>query len=499
MELNIERARVRGGRRARVGGALVAVLVGAIALTGCLSAPGDLAGTARNTDGVALSGIVVTLFDGDDEVLDTTLTDGEGEYEFVGVGPGYDFKISMQDPSGAYFDWWHAGAWALPTATPIAVGDGATTIVDGTLINSATDAWIGGVVTAAGTPDPVAGLNVAILAPGTGHVLWTTTTDVDGSYLVQDLSPGDYLVRFSGPGYGTTYNGGARSIGTTVPITLAAAEERVDVDASVATAGAITGSVQDGSGGVSLGGGIPGLVVVAAVREDLEHPVAQATTGPNGDFTLGELPPGELIIGFVDPVGLPAGIGFATATFGTPLEVDPAGATGVVVQAGQTTDPGLITATGVDCTAGRFPGGNQPATVSGLDLGGARLAGCSFGIGAAAVGTGLAGADLDRAFGALGDFSGADLSGARLSDSTFVSITFTGADLSDVVARGATFSLFTTLTSTFSGTDFTGADLTGAVFGGADLTTATFADTTCPDGTNSDDNGGTCVGHVTVP
>ena len=496
MELDIEPTQVRAGRRRRLGASLVAVLVGAIALTGCLSMPGNLAGTARNTDGAALSGIVVTLFDGDDEVLDTTLTDGAGAYEFVDVGPGYDFKISMHDPSGAYFDWWHAGAWALPTATSIAVGDGATTIVDGTLINSATDAWIGGVVTDAGTSDPVAGLSVAILTPGSGHVLWTTTTDVDGSYLVQDLSPGDYLVRFGGLGYGTTYNGGARSIGTAVPIELAAAEGRVDVDASVATAGAITGSVQDGSGGVSLGGGIPGLVVVAAVREDLEHPVAQATTGPNGDFTLGGLPPGELIIGFVDPVGLPAGIGFATATFGTPLEVDPAGATGVVVQAGQTTDPGLITATGLDCTADRFPGGNQPATVSGLDLGGARLAGCSFGIGAAGVGTDLVGADLDRAFGALGDFSGADLAGARLSDATFVSITFTDADFTEVDARGVTFSMFGTLTSTFAGADFTGADLTGAYFGGTDLSTTTWADTTCPDGTNSDANGGTCVGHT---
>ena len=59
------------------------------------------------------------------------------------------------------------------------------------------------------------------------------------------------------------------------------------------------------------------------------------------------------------------------------------------------------------------------------------------------------------------NLSGVDLSGTDLS----------GADL--------------------SGADLSGADLSGADLSGADLSYVTWYNTTCPDGTNSDDNGDT--------
>jgi len=45
-----------------------------------------------------------------------------------------------------------------------------------------------------------------------------------------------------------------------------------------------------------------------------------------------------------------------------------------------------------------------------------------------------------------------------------------------------------------AGANLTGADLTGAKLQGATLTGAVWSNTTCPDGTNSNDDGGTC--HV---
>jgi hypothetical protein len=44
-------------------------------------------------------------------------------------------------------------------------------------------------------------------------------------------------------------------------------------------------------------------------------------------------------------------------------------------------------------------------------------------------------------------------------------------------------------------TDLTGADLTGANLDGASLNGVTWRNTTCPDGTNSDADRGTCAGH----
>jgi uncharacterized protein YjbI with pentapeptide repeats len=53
------------------------------------------------------------------------------------------------------------------------------------------------------------------------------------------------------------------------------------------------------------------------------------------------------------------------------------------------------------------------------------------------------------------------------------------------------------------GANLTGADLTGAdlaylntSYGPADLTSVTWSNTTCPDGTNSDNNGNTCVNNL---
>jgi uncharacterized protein YjbI with pentapeptide repeats len=47
-----------------------------------------------------------------------------------------------------------------------------------------------------------------------------------------------------------------------------------------------------------------------------------------------------------------------------------------------------------------------------------------------------------------------------------------------------------------SGADLSGADLSGADLSGASLFGVIWSNTTCPDSTNSDDNGGTCEGHL---
>ena len=78
-------------------------------------------------------------------------------------------------------------------------------------------------------------------------------------------------------------------------------------------------------------------------------------------------------------------------------------------------------------------------------------------------------------------FDGADLHRADLRWTIFNAATFVGADLRYARLNGA---------------DLSRADLTGANLRHArGLPSVTWSDTTCPDGTNSDANGGTCVGH----
>jgi uncharacterized protein YjbI with pentapeptide repeats len=79
-------------------------------------------------------------------------------------------------------------------------------------------------------------------------------------------------------------------------------------------------------------------------------------------------------------------------------------------------------------------------------------------------------------------FENADLHRADLRWTVFNAAEFTGANLRYARLNGA---------------DLSRADLTGARLGHATgLSSVIWSDTTCPDGTNSDANGGTCLGHL---
>lgn len=125
--------------------------------------------------------------------------------------------------------------------------------------------------------------------------------------------------------------------------------------------------------------------------------------------------------------------------------------------------------------------------------------------------TNLSGAQL-----AWSDFSGSNLTGANLDiindHVNFSNVDFTnaltetggrltfsnfsGADMSDLHIANMFFN-----DSVFAGTDFTNVHFDNTTFTGADMSTAILTNTTwtttiCPDGTNSDDNGNTCIGHL---
>lgn len=217
-----------------------------------------------------------------------------------------------------------------------------------------------------------------------------------------------------------------------------------------------------------------------------------------------------------------------------------------------------MAATYRDCTGLALePGGNYvrcdmrampfPADLSGANMNRANLAGLYLDLdyevvmsGATLVRADLTGTNLSTVYLTDADLRGASMVGARMEETQFQSANFSRADLTDASwfdAWGAhalfvgatldgaeiegTFLMAADFTraslrgTTFSassfdnlvGATFTRSDLTGATFNGMNLTGATFLgatgldtvtwiNVTCPDGTNSDANGGTCMGHV---
>lgn len=100
-------------------------------------------------------------------------------------------------------------------------------------------------------------------------------------------------------------------------------------------------------------------------------------------------------------------------------------------------------------------------------------------------------ANLDNAV-----FEGANLAGANFFVAGLIQADLRYSDL-----RGANLTRANLFGASVGGADLTGADLTGTTLLDADLTDANLTDVTwshtyCPDHTNSDDNGGTCVGHL---
>lgn len=91
----------------------------------------------------------------------------------------------------------------------------------------------------------------------------------------------------------------------------------------------------------------------------------------------------------------------------------------------------------------------------------------------------------NTAFGSM-EFNGTDFSNTTFEDTYFYEAHFSAADLTDTNFDG----------STFQTSGFYDSDLTGATFVGADTSGISWSNTTCPDGTDSDNNGNTCVGHL---
>jgi hypothetical protein len=103
----------------------------------------------------------------------------------------------------------------------------------------------------------------------------------------------------------------------------------------------------------------------------------------------------------------------------------------------------------------------------------------------------LGGANLSRANLSRANLGGANLSRANLSRANLSHAILKRTNLSRANLRGAAL----------TGADLTGANLSGARLKGANLTGsriagAKFSNTECPDGTNSNSNGGSCTRHI---
>jgi hypothetical protein len=95
------------------------------------------------------------------------------------------------------------------------------------------------------------------------------------------------------------------------------------------------------------------------------------------------------------------------------------------------------------------------------------------------------------------NLSGTNLSGAQLSGANLSGANLSGANLSGANLTGANLSSANLTHTNLNGANLTGANLKGAtVTATTNFTKVTWSNTTCPDGTNSNNDRGTCTGHL---
>ena len=90
----------------------------------------------------------------------------------------------------------------------------------------------------------------------------------------------------------------------------------------------------------------------------------------------------------------------------------------------------------------------------------------------------------------------ANLQGANLQNANVQKANLKGANLNKVNGSGANFAGANLEGANLNGANLTGANLDGASTKGANLNKITWSNTICPDGSNSNSDGGTCVNNL---
>jgi hypothetical protein len=229
-----------------------------------LATAGRITGTVTGPNGSSpLEGIQVRAYQWYDEgdgsgywdYTVTSYTGSDGSYSLSGLNAG-NYRLRFYDSNANYLTEFYNNASTVDAANDIVVATSAT--VSGIHASLAAAGRITGTVTGPDGSSPLEDIDVSVYYwynNGDGSGYWrslaSTSTNSNGSYSLGGLAAGTYRVGFDdyNGNYLTEYYNNVSSVGSAHDITVAAAATVSGIDASLATAGRITGTVTgpDGS------------------------------------------------------------------------------------------------------------------------------------------------------------------------------------------------------------------------------------------------------------
>jgi protocatechuate 3,4-dioxygenase beta subunit len=322
------------------------------------SSVGDRVWLDTDGDGVqdagepGVSNVLVTLYNSVGAPVRSTYTDVNGNYLFTDVTPGtYSVGVSLPPAfvfspnTGAITGATNSDivpATGRTTTFTVNAGDQITYVDAGLKTQGSTNGSVGDYVwndinkngvQDAGEPG-IGGVTVRLVNATTNTIIATTTTDVTGKYIFNDVPIGDYKVDFVTPGgYTTTtkLNSNVAVSGTdsdvdpatsrTATFTLTAGQRITTVDAGYwLTTPPGTAKLGDrvwldaNQNGVQDAGETNVQGVTVTLYDASNTAIKLAVTDANGNYLFTDLAAGNYTVGFSN---IPAGFTFTTQGAGT--------------------------------------------------------------------------------------------------------------------------------------------------------------------------------------
>lgn len=257
------------------------------------AADGTLSGTVTGAGAAGLVDVEVELFQYNDvdqywEGIDYAYTGEDGSYAFV--VPAGSYRIGFNDYQNGFVSEYYEDAATVREADTVVVPDAGTVVADAELAQGAH--ITGGVTGTDGTG--LAEVHVTALEPveEDGYVYYSTVgsawTGVDGSYDINGLAAGSYVVKFTdgffneARTYATEYYDDATSPYEADLVTVAAQGTAPGIDAELGLDAAFSGRVTD-----STGAGVGDAWIDALVKVGDEWKYTEsAYTAADGTYVL---------------------------------------------------------------------------------------------------------------------------------------------------------------------------------------------------------------------
>jgi hypothetical protein len=252
-----------------------------------------ISGTVTSGAGEAVPGVTVVAVSHTGPADESAVTGADGRYTVEGV-PAGSYTVEFEPNGLDYADRWYDEKESESEATILTLTSGeAKAGVDANLVRTAAE--IKGTVTDS-QGQPLAGLEV-VVTEGEGGIVGTAFTAADGTYAVDGLTGGTYLVEFEPGGadlLSQFYDEGSSS-STATPVSVASDSVVGHIDAVMKPGATIAGTVT-AEGGTPLG-----EVDVSVYDESGAFLQTVATEG-DGTYSIPGLPAGTDTVSF-EPTG----------------------------------------------------------------------------------------------------------------------------------------------------------------------------------------------------